>query len=373
MATYNLISKKIYVGVDVDDTMFTIAAIKPDGELINMKCSPNTKSLIKKLNSISSNKNHIKICYESTYLGFSLSRKLQNAGFDCVVIAASLIPSLASKKIKTDRVDSENLALYFKQGLLTEVYQPTQKDETVKQIIRYRKFLVEQLKASKNKLRSECRLFGFQLPISRNWSENHCQKITKIIEENVASDFREIFYEQIEYILKQCNQIQSIEKKINLYSEDHDYKKQHDALICLRGIKTISAMALIVELGDITRFKHPNQIASYLGLSIREYSSGGKENKFGISKQGNKRLRTTLVEANQVLPKRPYATESISRRRKNQPTEIINIAKKWDKRVYQKSQTLIQKNKNKNKVKVACAREQIGFVWEILNTISKAG
>ena len=53
------------------------------------------------------------------------------------------------------------------------------------------------------------------------------------------------------------------------------------------------------EIGDIKRFPHPRQLMSWVGMDIREYSSGGKHNRFGITKQGNRYLRSAFIEANQ--------------------------------------------------------------------------
>ncbi len=56
-------------------------------------------------------------------------------------------------------------------------------------------------------------------------------------------------------------------------------------------------MTLITEIGNIRRFKHPNKLTSYCGLDVAEYSSGGKEKKFGITKMGNRQIRTAAIES----------------------------------------------------------------------------
>ncbi len=56
---------------------------------------------------------------------------------------------------------------------------------------------------------------------------------------------------------------------------------------------------MITEIGDVKRFAHPRQLVSWVGMDIREYASGGKSNRFGITRQGNRYLRTAFIEANQ--------------------------------------------------------------------------
>jgi len=75
------------------------------------------------------------------------------------------------------------------------------------------------------------------------------------------------------------------------------YQEAAQSLTCYKGIKKIFALTMITEIGDIKRFSHPRQLMSWIGMDIREYSSGGKHNRMGITKQGNRYLRTALVEA----------------------------------------------------------------------------
>ena len=77
---------------------------------------------------------------------------------------------------------------------------------------------------------------------------------------------------------------------------------------------------MITEIGDVKRFPHPRQLVSWIGMDIREYSSGGKHNRFGITKHGNRYLRTAFIEANQ----RGYRTARISQGFKGQ-TEKYGI------------------------------------------------
>ena len=65
------------------------------------------------------------------------------------------------------------------------------------------------------------------------------------------------------------------------------------------GVGPITSLAIAVTIGDATRFRRGKQVASYLGLIPREYSSGGKQNLGSISKQGNRFVRMLLVEAAQ--------------------------------------------------------------------------
>jgi len=95
--------------------------------------------------------------------------------------------------------------------------------------------------------------------------------------------------------------------------------------------------------------------------------SGGKHNRFGLIKQGNKFLRTALIEANQ----RGYRiTRDLSARRSHVDPELVSIADRCLRRLHKKGTRLLQAGKHPNKVKVACAREMAGFIWESLNKVA---
>jgi transposase len=142
-------------------------------------------------------------------------------------------------------------------------------------------------------------------------------------------------------------------------------------LICYKGIKHLFTLTLtltlITEIGDVKRFAHPRQLVSWVGMDIREYASGGKSNRLGITRQANRYLRTAFVEANQ----RGYGSARISKDikawRVNCAPEDIAIADRFLRRLNKKGNRLLLAGKHPNKVKEACAREMVGFVWESLN------
>ena len=159
----------------------------------------------------------------------------------------------------------------------------------------------------------------------------------------------------------------SLEKEIRELASQKKYKKSISALGCFRGISTLSAMSLLTEIGDVRRFSYPKKLVSYSGLDIIEYSSGGRSQKFGITKMGNRHIRTTLVEACQGAHRPCTISKALKKRREGQSLKFVDIGDRCMKRLRSKSHRLIYSSKPINKVKVACAREMLGFVWEALH------
>ena len=70
-----------------------------------------------------------------------------------------------------------------------------------------------------------------------------------------------------------------------------------DAFQALRGVSFITAVGLVAELGDLTRFRHPRELMAYLGLVPSEYSSGPSVRRGGMTKAGNPHVRRVLAES----------------------------------------------------------------------------
>ncbi len=361
-----------YVGLDVDDKSFHGCVMDKEGkERFNFKAMPTTSALVKKLEVLKQRGDEIKICYEATYLGFSLQRNLAKRGYLCDVIAPTSIPRETGKSVKTDRVDSEELADYYRMGKLKVVIPPDEEDENIRDLLRSRKFLVDQMVTVKVHVLAILRRSGihYREAAKQNraayWTKNHFKWLKERL-----SDSKEKVRFNLSRLLEQ---IAFLESQIGLYNERLEavsksprYKDKVQALLCFRGIGTLTSLTLITELGDINRFPHPNQITSYAGMDIREYSSGGKECRFGISRKGNPHLRSVLVESSQFSLRPPSISRSLKIRRKDANPRAIEIADNCMRRLRKKACRMLYAGKHRNKIKVACAREMIGFIWEVL-------
>jgi transposase len=168
-------------------------------------------------------------------------------------------------------------------------------------------------------------------------------------------------------------QMNDLEERLNQYevefikiAEQEKYKEKVKSLVCYRGIDILSAMILITEIGDVRRFSHPKKLSSYAGFDIREYSSGGIDRKFSITKMGNKHIRRILVETAQNYNRVPIIGKDLRNRRLGVSPKYTEIADRCMHRIYKKGKHLWHKGKAVNKVKTACAREILGFIWESL-------
>ena len=363
----------LHIGIDVDDKAFHVTGFCSEtGEILERKCKPTTGALYKCLEKLNKLNYELKTCYEATYLGYSLHRFLKSKNIENKVIAPSLIPEKASDRVKTDRIDSLKLAKYLAKDLLTEVHVPDEEDESRRDLIRSRAFVMSQRSDLKRHILSILRRYDLNYKVETGgkqyWTNAHLAWLEKRIK-----GLKEYARINVEVLLVQyenlCVQLAHYDEEIERISDESRYKKKVGALCCFKGVGKVTALTLVTEIGDIKRFTHPKQLTSYAGLDIREYSSGGRELKFGITKMGNRRIRTAVIEACQTPP-RLYLSRRLKEAQKKQPKEVVEVADRCLKRLVKKSTHLKFKNKHHNKVKVACARELLNFTWEVLKLVS---
>jgi transposase len=362
----------IFVGIDVDDKAFHVAALQPEtGPIENYRVRPTSGALIKKLSEIEKNTGKsVHCCYEASYIGFPLQRQLGKAGVKCEVIAPNSIPRIKGNQIKTDRVDAEKLAQFYANGQLTAVVVPDEEQEQDRDFMRSRQQTLHRLAEIRTQIQALLRRHDMNFK-SETGFKTHWTKVHKEWLQRLANKQENSFHYSLSILLFQMSSIEQAMDRFNTHVEvladKKRYQKQVRALTCFRGIKNIFALVIVTEIGDIKRFKNPRSLVSYMGMDIREHSSGGKHNRFGITKHGNRHLRTAFIEANQKSALNKVISDDLRRRREDIDIKYVEIADRCMTRLYKKGSRLLRAGKHTNKVKVACAREMVGFIWESLS------
>lgn len=144
-----------------------------------------------------------------------------------------------------------------------------------------------------------------------------------------------------------------------------------EALTALRGIDRTAAATLLAELDDVSRFEHPRQLMSFVGLVPSESSSGERRRQGEITKTGNGHARRILIECawGYRFPARKTAT--IQRRAERAPEEVQAIAWQAQLRLCDKYRRLSARGLNGSKVVAAVARELCGFVWAVVCEVQR--
>lgn len=135
-------------------------------------------------------------------------------------------------------------------------------------------------------------------------------------------------------------------------------------LVCLRGVSTLTAFALTVELGDWTRFRSQS-LGPFLGLTPSENSSGERRRLGAITKTGNTHARRLLVEAAWHQRRPPRVSVTLEQRRRGQPAAVRAQADRSARRLHARWHALEARGKRRSVVAVAVARELAGHCWAL--------
>ena len=363
----------VYVGIDVDDVQYHGSALdRQTGEVLGFQCRPTLKGLIGQLDKVRMHFGvvELKLCYEASYVGFSLQRDLAERGYPCEVVSPSSIPRRAGKSVKTDRIDAAELAEYYANGLLSVVVEPDEEVEQDRDLLRSRQRLIQQQGDLRRHMLSLLRRNGLhykaECASKTHWRTHHYGWLARTIEGCSGS-----LQVNLSLLLRQLKNLDELLAaygvEVEALAVSSRYEEPVKALTCYKGIKNLFALTMITEIGDVKRFAHPRQLVSWAGMDIREYASGGKSNRLGITRQGNRYLRTALIEANQRGYRSAVLGKDVKVRRAKSRSEYVAIADRCLQRLNRKGNRLLLAGKHPNKVKVACAREMVGFVWESLN------
>ena len=162
--------------------------------------------------------------------------------------------------------------------------------------------------------------------------------------------------------------IERYDKRIDEIASQKEYQEKVKKLTCFLGIRTHTALSLIVETGDFHRFAKGNIYGAYLGLAPGEHSSSDHIGRLGITKAGNTHLRTLLIEAAGGICKGAvgHKSKELRARQTGNSAEVIAYADKANTRLRSKYYRLIRHGKKRNVAVAAVARELACFIWGMM-------
>jgi transposase len=180
--------------------------------------------------------------------------------------------------------------------------------------------------------------------------------------------YRETLNEYLATYENLKTRIECYDKRIEEITDETRYQENAEKLGCFLGIRTHTALSLIVETGDFKRFAKGNIYAAYLGLAPGERSSSTNVNRLGISKAGNTHLRCLLIESAKGICKGAigHKSKELRSRQRGQSAEVIVYADKANRRLRSKYYRMIRHGKKKNVAVAAVARELACFIWGMM-------
>jgi len=303
----------------------------------------------------------VRVAYEAGPTGYGLARACAAAGIACTVAAPSKIPRAAGDRVKTDRRDAERLARLLRLGELVAVRIPEPHEEAARDLVRAREDARGDLMRARHRLSKLLLRHGLLYDASA-WTLAHDAWLRGQRFERRALALA--FDESYGAVLQAKTRRDALERAIVELAAEPPFVEVVGRLVCLRGVSTLTALALTVELGDWQRFR-PQSLGPFLGLTPSEHSTGERRRQGAITKTGNTHARRLLVEAawHQRRPLR--ASAALERRRQGQPAAVRARADASARRLHARWHALEGRGKRRTIVAVAVARELAGHCWAL--------
>jgi transposase len=217
---------------------------------------------------------------------------LEGLGHEVWVGDAAQIRASYVRKQKTDKRDAAHILKLVMEGRFPRLWRPDAATRDLRQLLIHRHRLVEIRTKVKNGLQHLMLNRGVQKR-HHLWTRAGQQALRELPLEGWSACRRQDLLAMMAMLDQQIGKLDIAAERA---AREHP---QARLLVTQPGVGPITALAFAVTMGDVRRFPRGKQVASYLGLIPREYSSGGKQHLGSISKQGNRFLRMLLVEAAQ--------------------------------------------------------------------------
>ena len=235
---------------------------------------------------------------------------LEQQGWSVEIADAQKVKGLAPLACKTDKIDSQVLAVLSHRDLVPAIWLPDPSVREERELARFRLHLVKHKSALKCRIHSTLINFGKPCPVTDLFGVEGRRLLKRL---QVPEPWRGNITASIELIDDLEEQIAEINRRLKEGHADHPYVP---LLLTVPGIGWVLAFTIAAEIGEIERFPSPEKLTGYTGLCPRVNQSGEKDRRGPLTKHGPTYLRWALLEATMHALKHPAYSERYQRNKK---------------------------------------------------------
>ncbi len=349
------------VGLDVHARTVVAAALDAStGEIQRAKLSADERGV---LGWVSALPGPVAVTYEAGPTGFGLARALAAAGVECKVAAPSKLQRPSGDRVKTDARDALHLAKLLHLGEIVEIAVPSVDQEAARDLVRAREDVRGDLMRARHRLSKMLLRQGIVFSGGKPWTGAHDMWLRK--QRFDLTGLQLAYDTAYDTVVATTDRRDRLDTAIEAMAANSEFTPVVHRLGCLRGVATLTAFGLAVEIGDWHRLTG-RTIGAYLGLVPTESSSGGTRRQGGITKTGNGHARRLLVEAAWKHRARYQpSSPSIRRRWDLASTPARHQGHAGNKRLHTRWQGFDARQKKPVVANAAIARELAGWCWSL--------
>jgi transposase len=308
----------------------------------------------------------VAVTYEAGPTGFGPARHLIGRGIECRVAAPSKLQRPCGDRVKTDVRDARHLARLLHLGEIVAVAVPSVEQEAARDLVRAREDVRGDLMAARHRLSKLLLRQGIVYCGGKPWTGSHdlwlrTQRRNAVFTLPGLGLAFDIAYDGV---LDTVARRDRLDAAITEMAAASEFTPVVTRLGCLRGVSTLTAFGLAVEIGDWHRLTG-HSIGAYLGLVPTESSSGGSRSLGSITKTGNSHARRLLIEA-AWHHRKPYRVGAQLRQRLDQATPAArDRGQRANRRLHARWNHFDTRHKRAVVANTAIARELAGWCWSL--------
>jgi transposase len=288
---------EIFGGLDVDKKSIAVTFMSHQGILQSFSMPYRAENLLSYVGKHFEGKK-VAFAYEAGPTGWGLYDRLTAGGHLCVVVAPSMIPKVPGQRVKTNRLDSQKLSEHLRGGQLKSVHVPTESYRQLRQLVQLRDTFVQDIVAMKLRIKAMLLFEGLEFPpapAGSQWSLIVRGKLKKVSCSSAVRFKLDQLMESVESTEKRV--IQTIKEIRRFYQQDPELSQAMKYLKSIPGIGEIVASHLLARVGDPQQIGNVRQLAGFIGLVPTERSTGDRVARGSITRSGDGRLRSKLIQA----------------------------------------------------------------------------
>jgi transposase len=287
----------VFAGLDVDKRSISVTFTDHQGLLKSLRMPYNVEHLVSHVRKHFPNQK-VAFAYEAGPTGYGLYDGLVAQDFRCLIASPSMIPKAPGQRVKTNRLDSVGLSENLRGGQLKGIHVPSPLYRELRHLIQLRDTFVSEMVGMKQRIKSLLLMEGMEFPpapAGSQWSFMVKDKLRKLPCSSTVRFKLDQWIDSLEFNEKQV--LKTTREIRRFCQNDPELSQCIKYMMSVSGIGWIVASQLLARIGDWREFTNIRQLGGFVGLVPTEHSTGERTDRGSITRTGDERLRSKMIQA----------------------------------------------------------------------------
>lgn len=287
----------VFAGLDVDKRSMSVTFSNQLGFIRSLRMPNKVEHLVNYVRK-HFEEEKVVFAYEAGPTGYGLYDGLEAEAYKCLVVAPSMIPKTPGQRVKTNRLDSRKLSENLRGGQLKGIHVPSTRYRELRHLTQLRDTFVSEAVAMKQRIKSLLLFEGIAFPKAPRGSEWSSKVKAELRALPCSSMVRFKLDQLLDSLAFTEKQVLTTTRQIRRFCrEDEELLQSIGYLMTIPGIGWVVASQLMARIGDWRKIENVRQLGGFMGLVCREATTGEKVQRGPITRSGDGRLRSKLIQA----------------------------------------------------------------------------